>query len=46
MCTEFFAGHGYLDVGFDGMLQEVLACLGDLDRVKNAPHSPRGSVSA
>ncbi|KAL2864368.1 Zn(II)2Cys6 transcription factor [Aspergillus lucknowensis] len=46
MCTEFFAGHTYLDAGFDSMLQEVLACLQDLDRVKNAPQTPRGSISA
>ncbi|KAL2801777.1 fungal-specific transcription factor domain-containing protein [Aspergillus granulosus] len=46
MCTEFFAGHGYLDAGFDGMLQDVLACLQDLDRVKNAAQSPRDSISA
>ncbi|KAL3435971.1 fungal-specific transcription factor domain-containing protein [Aspergillus tetrazonus] len=46
MCTEFFAGHSYLDAGFDGMLQEVLTCLQDLDRVKNATHSPRASMSA
>ncbi|KAL4790165.1 fungal-specific transcription factor domain-containing protein [Aspergillus venezuelensis] len=46
MCTDFFAGHGYLDAGIDSMLQEVLACLQDLDRVKNASHSPRASVSA
>ncbi|KAL3462084.1 fungal-specific transcription factor domain-containing protein [Aspergillus heterothallicus] len=46
MCTEFFAGHGYLDAGFDSMLQDVLACLQDLDRVKNAAQSPRDSMSA
>ncbi|KAL4869561.1 hypothetical protein BDV12DRAFT_76062 [Aspergillus spectabilis] len=46
MCTEFFAGHSYLDAGFDGMLQEILACLQDMDRVKNATHSPRDSISA
>ncbi|KAJ0416961.1 fungal-specific transcription factor domain-containing protein [Aspergillus carlsbadensis] len=46
MCTEFFAGHGYLDAGFDGMLQDVLACLQDLDRVKNAAQSPREPIPA
>jgi hypothetical protein len=46
MCTEFFAGHGYLDAGFDGMLQDILACLQDLDRVKNAAQSPREPIPA
>jgi hypothetical protein len=45
-CTEFFAGHGYLDAGFDGMLQDVLAYLQDLDRVKNAAQSPRDPIYA
>ncbi|KAL3479701.1 hypothetical protein BJX99DRAFT_255424 [Aspergillus californicus] len=46
MCSDFIAGHTYLDAGFDGMLQEVMACLQDLDRVKNATHSPRESMPA
>ncbi|KAL4805331.1 fungal-specific transcription factor domain-containing protein [Aspergillus unguis] len=45
VCSEFVAGHAYLDAGFDGMLQEVLGCLQNLDRVKNASHSPRESIS-
>jgi hypothetical protein len=46
ICTEFFAGHGYLDAGLDGMLQDVLAYLQDLDRVKNAVQSPRDHIYA
>ncbi|KAL4882438.1 fungal-specific transcription factor domain-containing protein [Aspergillus karnatakaensis] len=46
LCTEFFAGHNYLDAGFDSMLQEIFACLQDMDRVKNAAHTPRESICA
>ncbi|PTU22071.1 hypothetical protein P175DRAFT_0436324 [Aspergillus ochraceoroseus IBT 24754] len=45
MCSEFFAGHTYLDTTFDSMLQEVTGCLQDLDLVKNPVHSPRISIS-
>jgi hypothetical protein len=40
MCTEFFTTHAYLDSSFDIMLQELLECLQDLDRVKNPSQSP------
>ena len=44
MCTEFFTAHTHLDDTFDIMLQEMLECLQDLDRVKNLSQSPGISV--
>ncbi|KAF7591020.1 hypothetical protein BBP40_002038 [Aspergillus hancockii] len=44
MCTEFFTSHAYLDSSFDIMLQELLECLQDLERVKNPSQSPGLSV--
>ncbi|KAE8395556.1 fungal-specific transcription factor domain-containing protein [Aspergillus alliaceus] len=44
MCTEFFTAHAYLDNSFDIMLQELLECLQDLDRVKNLSQSPALSI--
>ncbi|KAL4892833.1 fungal-specific transcription factor domain-containing protein [Aspergillus ambiguus] len=46
MCTEFFSAHSYLDPSFDFMLQEVLECLQDLDRVKNSDMSPSPNTPA
>ncbi|GES65263.1 C6 transcription factor [Aspergillus terreus] len=40
ICVEFFTAHAYLDSAFDFMLQGVLECLQDLDRVKNPALSP------
>ncbi|OOF90933.1 hypothetical protein ASPCADRAFT_518816 [Aspergillus carbonarius ITEM 5010] len=44
MCTEFFSAHGYLDPSFEVMLQELVECLQDLERVKNPVQSPALSV--
>ncbi|PYI02639.1 hypothetical protein BO78DRAFT_453579, partial [Aspergillus sclerotiicarbonarius CBS 121057] len=44
MCTEFFSAHGYLDASFEVMLQELVECLQDLERVKNPIQSPTLSV--
>ncbi|PKY00458.1 fungal-specific transcription factor domain protein [Aspergillus campestris IBT 28561] len=38
MCSEFFTAHSYLDGSFELLLQEVVECLQDLDRVKNPVH--------
>ncbi|PWY78032.1 C6 transcription factor [Aspergillus sclerotioniger CBS 115572] len=44
MCSEFFSAHGYLDPSFDVMLQDLVECLQDLERVKNPVQSPTLSV--
>lgn len=40
ICAEFFTAHACLDPAFESMLQGILECLQDLDKIKNPVLSP------